>query len=139
MSLAVSAHQLSLKMPAGGDGHGYRLTTTTTVAGPTASGVETHATLDPGHSQASHFISFFNALLSRASRVLDLLHTNSSWLRVEPMPTSKESLVFCVEYLSEGPTSQVKGTPASLGCHRHGGRFCASRRRGAGGCRCGRR
>lgn len=47
----TATQDIGKQMPAGGDGHGYRLTTTTTVAGPTASGVESHSTLDPGHNQ----------------------------------------------------------------------------------------
>ncbi len=47
----TATQDIGKQMPAGGDGHGYRLNTTTTVAGPTASGVETDAPLDPGHNQ----------------------------------------------------------------------------------------
>merc|ERR1711916_42284 len=47
----TSTQDIGKQMPAGGDGQGYRLNTTTTVAGPTASGTEVNAALDPGHNQ----------------------------------------------------------------------------------------
>ena len=47
----TATQDIGKQMPAGGDGQGYRLNTTTSVAGPSASGTDVHSNLDPGHNQ----------------------------------------------------------------------------------------